>query len=48
MLPPNGIILGSSSTTVIDDCKEKKVCFTQLTIEVVEVPMLRSYGAFKT
>ncbi len=48
MLPPNGIILGSSSTIVTDDGKEKKVCFIQLTIEVVEVPMLCSYGAFKT
>jgi hypothetical protein len=48
MLPPNGIILGFSNTIVIDDDKENKVFFIQLTIEVVEVPMLCSYGTFKT
>jgi peptide subunit release factor 1 (eRF1) len=48
MLPPNGIILGSGSTIVTNDGKEKKVFFIQLTIEVVEIPMLCSYGTLQT
>jgi hypothetical protein len=47
MLPPNGIILGSGSTIVTNDGKEKKVFFIQLTIEVVEIPICVLMEHFK-